>query len=260
MPDSLLFRYVTLAGAAFAAGTFNAIAGGGSFFSFPALLGFGLPPINANATNTVALWPGHLSSLVALRRELRQVGRSALPVMLCSAIGGTGGGIALLLTKQAVFMRLVPWLLLIATTLFLLGDPVRKWLESRRTRQVTEGSRISGGTLVALTLVCVYIGYFGAGAAFLIYAVFAVLGNATLHQVIAIKSLCNAVANALAIATFIFAGAVYWRECLIMVTLTTIGGYMGSIYARRFSPGVLRWTVAAIGFSFSLYYFWKIYR
>jgi uncharacterized protein len=263
MPDSLLLRYALLAGAAFVAGIFNAIAGGGSFFSFPALLAFGLPPIKANATNTVALWPGHLTSLVALRRELRQVGRALSPLILCSAIGGIFGAVALLLTDPAVFMKLVPWLMLTATVLFVCGDPARKWLERRRANRPPLPNRpvVSNTTLAALVLVCAYIGYFGAGAAFLIYAVFAVSGgSSTIYEVLAIKSVCNAVANAVAIATFILAGAVYWRECLVMVALASLGGYIGSMYARRFSPQVLRAIVVVTGLAFSLYYFWKVYR
>jgi len=261
VPDNLVLRYVVLAAAAFAAGVFNAIAGGGSFFSFPALLSMHLPPVSANATNTVALWPGHLSSLFALRRELREIGPDALPVIICSAIGGLGGAIALLRTSDSVFIRLVPWLLLIATTLFMLGDPVRKLLLRRRTVPAEPSARMPVPTMLALTFVAAYIGYFGAGAAFLIYAFCAVSSRAySILQVLAIKSLSNVVANAVAIGTFIFAGAVYWRECLVMVLFASLGGYFGSVYARRFSPRVLRTIVIVIGFAFSLYYFWKIYR
>jgi uncharacterized membrane protein YfcA len=264
MPDSLFLRYVVLAGAAFVAGVFNAIAGGGSFFSFPALLGMHLAPVNANATNTVALWPGHIASLFALRRELKQIGPRLVPVGIASAAGGVAGAVALLLTRQDVFMRLVPWLLLIATTLFLFSDRARRWLENRRTTKrlasATTPKVMSARLLLALTLVCAYIGYFGAGAAFLIYAVFAVSGGlASMYEVIAVKSLCNAVANAVAIVTFVIAGAVYWRECLVMIALASIGGYTGSVYALRFSPRVLRAVVIVTGFFFAAYYFWKVY-
>jgi uncharacterized membrane protein YfcA len=262
MPESPLLRYVILAAAAFTAGVFNALAGGGSFFSFPALLGMGLPPINANATSTVALWPGHISSLVALRRQLRDVGRASVAVIACAAVGGTIGALALLRTRQSVFMKLVPWLLFVATALFLLAEPARRWLERRRAARasISSGPKMTPSALIALTLVAVYVGYFGAGAAFLIYAAFAVFGRVTnLYEVLAIKTLCNAVANALAIATFIVAGAVYWRECLVMIALASLGGYIGSVYALRFRPVVLRTIVVVTGFAFSAYYFWKVY-
>lgn len=247
---------------AFWAGALNSVAGGGSFFSFPTLVGLGLPPVNANATNTVALWPGQLAAMVALRRELRSIQKLLVPAMICAAVGGFGGARTLLFTKQGTFLKMVPWLLLFATILFAVSGPARKWLERGRLAGPANGNgrtRMPPGLLFWLTMVCFYIGYFGAGAGFLLFAIFSLFGFTNFHELNALKILCNLVANGIAVATFVVAHAVYWKECLIMLLLAAAGGYFGAAYSRKLDPKILRTVVIVAGFSVSAYFFWKVF-
>jgi len=126
------WRWVWLTVAAFLAGVLNAVAGGGSFLLFPAMLGMKMLPVQANATNTVALWPGQLTSIAAYRDDIRKNLRLALPMGLAGLLGGTAGAVVLLNTPQTTFLRLVPWLLLVAATIFALSGPVSRWLERRQ--------------------------------------------------------------------------------------------------------------------------------
>ena len=182
---SLLIAYahsIWLVSASFIAGVMNAMAGGGSFVSFPAMLAMGVAPIQANATNTVALWPGQLTSVAALRSDLR---KDLLPVVLISSVlGGVSGAVVLLNTRQLTFLHMVPWLLLVASLLFGISGPVSRSLNRRAIAKAAAESRehLSQATppLIPLFLVllpvCFYIGYFGAGAGFLIMSALALFG------------------------------------------------------------------------------------
>jgi uncharacterized protein len=252
--------YSVLAGAALIAGAMNAMAGGGSFISFPALLGAHIPPVNANATNTVALWPGQLASIVAFRAELRRGRKLMLPVMLAGAIGGVAGALILLHTSQTTFKNLIPWLLLFATVVYAASKRINQWILSRR--RATKLETIAGFPFfmfASLVLVSIYIGYFGAGAGFLIITVLSLFGVNDLNEVNALKALCTTLANGVAVVTFIIAGAVYWKECLTMMGMATVGGYLGAAYSRKMNPGLLRGVVIATGAALSLYYFYELY-
>ncbi len=251
-------RYFLVSAAALLAGGMNAVAGGGSFFSFPALLGLGLPPVNANATNTVALWPGQLTSIFAFRADLHAVRKLLLPSILSSSAGGVAGALLLLFTRQDVFLRLVPWLLLFATVLFAAGRPIQQWV--RRHHPATtapERQTVSPAAYFWLVLVAIYIGYFGAGAGFLSITLFTLYGLTNLNHVNALKVVCASVANGVAVFTFIFAGAVYWKECLIMVLFSIAGSYIGASWSRRLNPAVLRGVIISTGLGLTVYYFWK---
>src|SRR6202042_1121645 len=161
--------------ASFLAGALNAMAGGGSFLSVPALLGVGVRPIQANATNTVALWPGRFTSIAAYWQDLKANLRLVLPVCSAALLGGVTGAILLLHTGQATFMALVPWLLLLAAGLFAASGPVSGWLQ--RDRMSVAGSHPHLAPLwIGVVVVCFYIGYFGAGAGFLMMSVLAIFG------------------------------------------------------------------------------------
>ena len=255
-----VYRYVLLAGVAFGAGLLNAVAGGGSFFSFPALLGIGLPPVNANATNSVAIWPGQITSILAFRRELHATRRLFLPAMAAAGAGGAIGAITLLLTSQSVFLRLVPWLLLLATALFALSGPAQRRLQhSRSLRQKPLGrpEGFSPGLFLSLAVVSFYIGYFGAGSGFLIITVLSLAGFSDLNEINALKVLCNTAANGVAVAMFIVARAVFWNECLVMLLFAAAGGYFGGMYSRRLNQRLLRAIIIATGALLSVFYFWK---
>src|SRR5258707_15850789 len=144
----------------------NARAGGGSFISFPAMLSIGVAPIQANATNTVALWPGQLTSVAALRGDLR---RDLLPVVCAaSVLGGVSGAVVLLNTRQVTFLHLVPWLLLVASLLFGISGPVSRWLKQRSSQPHEERQLPLAPLALVLLVVCFFIGYFGAGGGVLV--------------------------------------------------------------------------------------------
>jgi len=244
--------------ASFLAGTLNAVAGGGSFLSFPALLSMGLLPIHANATNTVALWPGQLTSAVAFRNELRKNARLILPVAAGAAVGGVTGALVLLHTGQQTFSHLVPWLLLLASLLFWASAPLSAWLKRRAAAAPTaaEAAPPSRWRLFfALAIVAIYIGYFGAGAGFLIMSAVGLFGVTDLHEINALKVVGAAVANGVAAITFIVRGAVEWRYCLVAMALAALGGYLGARLSRRIQGPALRVAIIGLGLAMSAYFF-----
>ena len=254
---SLHWPYAWLVTASFIAGVMNAVAGGGSFLSFPAMLAMGIAPIQANATNTVALWPGQLTSVAALRADLR---RDLLPVLVAaSVVGGISGAWVLLHTGQRTFLNLVPWLLLIASLLFGISGPVSRWLRFR-SQAAASGSlashRIPAVPLfLALLLTCFYIGYFGAGAGFLLMTTLALFGVESMHELNSLKVLAACLSNLCAVITFILSGAVIWHDCLISLVFAAAGGYLGAQYARRMNPNVLRAIVVVTGVVVAGYFF-----
>jgi len=243
--------------AAVLGGAMNSVAGGGGFIVFPALIFAGLPPINANATNTVALWPASVASAGAYRGELR--GRERwwvmVPLFVVTFFGAIAGALLLLHTPQATFMRLVPWLLLGATLLFAFGGK----LTQRMRRQGAPGHSVHArAELIFLQLiVAVYIGYFGAGAGMLVLALFAVMGMENIHTMNAFKALIILCANGVAVVTFILAGAVFWPQALLMILGAVAGGYGGAWYAQKLDQKVVRHVVIAIGAGMTVYFFWK---
>lgn len=247
--------YLWLVAASFIAGVINAMAGGGSFISFPAMLAIGVPPIQANATNTVALWPGQLTSVWALRTDLR---RDLLGVV-CSAsvIGGTSGAVVLLHTRQVTFMHLVPWLLLTASLLFWISGPVSRWLKRRSAEPHIAHTPAMLPLFLTIIPVTFYIGYFGAGAGFLLMSALAIFGVEEMNALNSLKVLAACLSNFCAVVTFIFGGAIVWHYCLISMVFAAIGGYVGAQYARRMNPSVLRTIVVVTGCSMAAYFFWR---
>ncbi len=256
-------HYAWLVVASFLAGVMNAIAGGGSFVSFPAMLAMGVAPIQANATNTVALWPGQLTSVAALREDLRKDLLST--VIAASILGGVSGAIVLLKTKQLTFLHMVPWLLLVASLLFGISGPVSRWLrlraESKAPADATETAQDAKPSNLPLFLVllpvCFYIGYFGAGAGFLIMSALALFGIEEMRALNSMKVLAACLSNLCAVITFIVSGAVIWKYCLISMIICGVGGYIGARYSRRISPDVLRLIVVGTGVLMSAYFFWR---
>jgi len=251
-----LVRAVWLSIAAFIAGAINAMAGGGSFLSFPAMLGVGVPPIQANATNTVALWPGQAVSILGFRRDLTTHTHLLWPVILSGAIGGTIGATVLLHTDQTTFLRLVPWLLLIAASLFWVSGPLGQWVLQRRHPSQHAPSVLP--LSICLTAVCFYIGYFGAGAGFLIMAILGLFGVESINEINALKVIGTTLANGCAVITFIFRGAVVWRHCLVAMLMAAAGGFIGAKLARRMNPARLRTFVVVLGFAMAGYFFWRL--
>ena len=252
---SLHWQYVWLVVASLIAGVMNAMAGGGSFVSFPALLAMGVLPIEANATNTVALWPGQVTSMAALRKDLRL---DLLPVVLAAAVvGGVGGAVVLLHTKQITFLHMIPWLLLVASLLFWVSAPVSRWLKARSSAPHKEVTIRPATLFLALLPVCFYIGYFGAGSGFLIMTALALLGVEKMHELNALKVTAAGASNLCAVITFIHGGAIIWHYCLISMVFAGLGGYVGAQYTRRMNAEVLRTIVVVTGMVMAGYFFWR---
>jgi uncharacterized membrane protein YfcA len=248
-------HYLWLVAASFIAGVMNAMAGGGSFISFPAMLSIGVPPIQANATNTVALWPGQLTSVWALRTDLRR--DLVATVAAASVLGGIAGAVVLLNTKQRTFMHLVPWLLLVASVLFGISGPVSRWLRRRTVEPHEEKTPNTIGLFAALFPVCFYIGYFGAGAGFLVMTALALFGVEEMKALNSLKVTAACLSNFCAVVTFIFGGAIEWHYCVVSMVFAGIGGYAGAQYARRMNAGVLRIIVVITGCVMAAYFFWR---
>ncbi|RJG01135.1 sulfite exporter TauE/SafE family protein [Noviherbaspirillum sedimenti] len=247
---------ITLVGlAAFCAGAMNSVAGGGTFFSFPALLAVGVPPVVANASNSVALWPASLSGAWAYREELARYKRYLIPLGIVSLIGGAAGGLLLLNIQDATFSRLIPWLLLFATLLFAFSGKISGWLRGAQAGQ----PRNSVGALGGHAVVSVYGGFFGAGMGILMLASLAIAGHDDVHEINAIKNLLSAVIYSVTVLTFVIAGAVDWPYTLLMAATAILGGYLGARFARRIPAQWLRRFIIAVGFCLTGFYFFKTY-
>jgi hypothetical protein len=239
------------------AGALNAIAGGGSFISFPALLVTGIPPIPANATNTIAMWTGAAASTGAYRRQLNIPTRVMAPLVASSVVGGLIGAVLLLRTPAHTFLRMLPWLMLAATLLFTFG----KKLARARTSSV--GHETTTRAIVLATafelVVAIYGGYFGAGMGFVILAMLALIGMTDIHAMNALKTVLSSTTNGLAVIAFIVAKAIYWPQALVMIAGAIVGGYFGAHYAQRLPQQWVRVAVICIGASMTIYFFLRAY-
>ena len=252
------FHYGWLAFTALLGGLINSVAGGGGFLVFPSLLSAGVQPIQANATGTVALWPGQFTSILAYRADLKSNLRLVLPVGITALTGGTAGAYVLLHHSQTSFLRMVPFLFLLGALLFAVSGPVGKWV---RTRSMREGNVEHVVQWVPLVLgllpVCFYIGYFGAGAGLLTMTVLAFCGVTRIAEVNALKVVITTIANGIAVVIFIFYGAVEWRFCGLMMVACAVGGYVGAHNARRIDDRVLRPIIVVLGLCIAGYFFWN---
>ncbi len=244
--------------AAFGAGVLNAIAGGGSFLTFPALVLTGVPPIAANATSAVAVSPGYLGSALGFRAELAALPRALLwrEGLICGA-GGVAGALLLLVTPAKVFSALVPWLLLFATLVFAFGP---KLLAAWRVRSpAAEPSPTAGPTAwprsVGLLVVAVYGGYFNGGLGILLMALYTLAGESRIHTANALKNLNSLLLSLLSVAAFAWAGAVHWPQALLMAAAATAGGFGGARIARRLPAVWVRGIVIGTGVVMSVLFF-----
>jgi uncharacterized membrane protein YfcA len=238
-------------GAAFVAGAINAVAGGGTLVTFPALIWLGLPSVMANATSTVAMWPGLLGGAWGYRRELRGLGVRSYRLIVPSLIGGIIGAVLLRLTPTHLFDRLVPLLVLFATGLFMAQEPVQQMIKSRSGHHAGSSSWLIGA-LVFQFFVALYGGYFGAGIGILMLAALGILGYRDIHQMNGLKVLLALCINGVAALYFVAMSMVSWPETIIMATGAIAGGYGGAGVARRIGPKGVRRIVIAIGFSMAL--------
>ncbi len=244
---------VLLGGAAFAAGGLNAMAGGGSFLTFPALIFVGVPPIAANATSALAVSPGYLGGVLGFRAEL-----GALPArllrqeVLISAVGGLCGAVLLLTTPAKLFSGLVPWLLWFATVLFAVGP----WLARRASGEAGGNSPgLAAWRAPGLFLVAIYGGYFNGGLGILLMALYTLTGEARINTVNALKNLNSLVLSVLSVVAFAWAGSIVWQHAALMMVAATLGGFAGARLARRLPLAWVRAAVITIGSAMGLVFF-----
>jgi uncharacterized protein len=228
--------------AALAAGVVNALAGGGSLITFPALVAIGVPPVAASVTNTVALCPGYLGATWAQRGELADQTRRLRFVVPVGLAGGAAGGLLLLCSGAAVFRVLVPFLILLAAGLLAAGEPIKKWL-GRRAHHARE-PWAWGAPLLGLA--AVYGGYFGAGLSVMILAILGLVVDEPLGRVNALKQAASLVINLAAALLFVFTGRVVWSAALAMAVGALVGGALGGRLAGKVRPALLRWIVVTL--------------
>lgn len=245
--------YLLAAAAALVAGAINALAGGGTLVTFPALLALGVPAVAANVTNTVALCPGYVGGTLAQRGDLRGQRRRLLRVVPAAILGGVAGGWLLLLTGERVFRGLVPWLVLVASLLLAVQGPVRAWLARRLGAR--RQARLEGLAWLPVGLAAVYGGYFGAGLSVIVLAALGLTASDSLTRLNAVKQAVAFAVNLAAAAFFVFSGQVVWPLAAVMAVGALAGGALGGRLAGRIHPVALRWTVVALGLAVAASYF-----
>jgi hypothetical protein len=244
--------------AALVGGALNSVAGGGSFIALPALLYAGVAPVAANATTTLAMWPGSIASAWAYRRELARVSRGVLIAFgLTSLVGGFLGARLLLGTSDEGFLRILPWLMLVAALTFTIGPRVA-WSFARGPAGAAPGpDRLARWALVPQLAMATYGGYFGGGMGIMMLAMFTAAGMTHMHEMNALKAVLAVAINGVALAEFVARGAIAWQHGLVMVAGAVVGGYAGAAAARRVKAELVRRFVIGIAWGMTIYFFWK---
>ncbi len=253
-----LMQAALMFAAAFGAGAVNSIAGGGTLISFPALVWLGLDPKMANATNTIALWPGLAGSLWGYRRELAASRPYILRLGLISLIGGTVGTILLIKTPSLTFAKLVPYLILFATLLFTLQEPLARWLKLDRDPNQHPAKGWWIAAIILQFFSAIYGAYFGAGNGILILAVFGLIGLSDIHIANGLKIILAICLNSVAVLGFSISHLVVWAPAFVMIAGATAGGYVGASGARRLRPSLVRRAVIVIGFMITALMLWRV--
>jgi hypothetical protein len=238
-------------------GALNAVAGGGSFVAFPTLLFTGVPPIPANATNTLALWSGATASGGAYRKRLDVPRRVLLPLLATGLIGGIAGALLLLKTPAQTFLRVIPWLMLGATLIFMFGQRLGRGRVSSIAHEVSN-SAIVAASIFELVL-AVYGGYFGGGIGIVNLALLAAVGMTDIHAMNALKSVLGMAINGVAALVFVMKGAIYWPQGLVMIAGAITGGYLAAHYAQKLPQILIRRFVILVGLGMTAYFFYKAY-
>jgi uncharacterized protein len=242
-------------------GTLNSVAGGGSFIGLPSLIFTGVPPIQANATNTVGLWPGSMASVWAYRKELASLRLRFMFVLIgTSLIGGMMGSLLLLKTPPEIFQRLIPYLLFVATVLFAFSPLITRWLHGLRRDSQGENAATSNdvslptlvGISVAQLVIAIYGGYFGGGIGILMLATLALMGIESMHVMNGLKTVLTSCINGISVVTFIIFRAVVWLPAVVMIAGALIGGYGGAYFARKLDQRWIRWFVIVVGTTMTL--------
>lgn len=248
------YEFILVGLGALAAGAVNALAGGGTLITFPLLTAVGIPAVAANVTNTVALCPGYLGGTIAQAKDLQDQKRRLWILVPASIVGGVLGGILLLQTGEKLFRDLVPWLILLASALLAVADPVRNWLQRRAGKDGATGD-MSVWVSIPVMVAAVYGGYFGAGLSVIVLAVLGLTINDSLTRLNGLKQAIAFSVNTAAAIFFVFSGNVVWSAALVMAVFALIGGTLGGKLAGRIKPGTLRRLVVVIGIVVAVIYF-----
>ena len=235
-------------------GFWNAVAGGATLFTFPALMIAGLPPIVANATNYLAMLPSNAAALPGYRHELAGLGKSIVPLLVVSGLGAVVGSILLLLSDQSLFEVLIPFLILFATALFAYGERLRKLMLIAMNKKSADGLLYT-----ALFLFSVYGGYFGAGLGIILLAIVQIMGYSPFHVANSLKNLLATFFTVVSICIFGLGGVIAWPHALVMMVGSTLGGYLGGRYSRFIREDILRAAVIIFGFVLAAVYFVRLY-
>jgi uncharacterized membrane protein YfcA len=252
-----LLEAAAMFAAALVAGMVNAVAGGGTLLTFPLLIWLGLDPKVANATSTVALWPGLFGGLFGYRREMNDSSLILMRLGVISLIGGGVGAWLLIVTPSPTFARLVPFLILFATILFMLQGPVNRWLRL----PAAYGESSSTWWTIAIVVQffsAVYGGYFGAGNGIWMLAAMGLLGMHDIHRVNGIKNFLGICINSVAVVAFSISHLVSWPRSLLMAGAALIGGYLGARAAQRVGRVFIRRAIVVIGFAITIVMLWRM--
>ncbi|WP_323034173.1 sulfite exporter TauE/SafE family protein [Pararhodobacter sp.] len=248
------FHLILLLAAAFVAGALNAVAGGGSFLTLPALVFVGMPPVVANATGTVALLPGYVSGALGFREDLEAPpGLTLRALTVLSLVGGAIGAALLLVTDDMTFSRIVPWLLLLATVLFAVGPMLLRRLKGSGSGAGAGAS--AGKSAAGMLAVSIYGGYFNGGLGILLLALFGLLGQTKLNAMNGMKNVVSALLTAIAVAIYAWGGVVAWPQALVMMVAATAGGYFGARLARRIPAPMMRAGIVLTGLVMTVLFF-----
>jgi uncharacterized membrane protein YfcA len=253
LPQAILLFAVALI-----AGAQNSVAGGGSFLTVPVLIFTGVLPIQANATNTVALWPGSVASIPPYRDALDTERRTLVLLSVISILGGIGGAFVLLHTPQDAFLYILPFLLLGATILFAIGRPITERLRGAGKSSAPRWLTL-GGVVLLQFVVSLYGGFFGGGIGILMLATLSLMGMRNIHTMNALKVVLASCINSVALLTFIFAGIVEWPQALVMMVGAIIGGWSGASVARKIDERYIRIYVIVIGIAMTIALFVRAY-
>jgi uncharacterized membrane protein YfcA len=247
------FGYMVIGLSAVGAGMVNALSGGGTLITFPTLVALGVPPVVANVTNTVALCPGYLGATFAQFKDLKGQRRRLVPLLVAGFIGGIIGGFLLLHTGERAFGQLVPFLILLASGLLAVQEPLRAWLVRHPGRQ-SPTHALETWAFMPIALAAVYGGYFGAGLSVIILATLGLMIEDSLTRLNALKQSISFSANIAAAVLFIYSGKVIWPSALVMAVGALLGGVIGGKLAGTIKPVTLRWVVVAVGLAVGVAY------
>ena len=253
-------HYFLAALAAFAAGAVNALAGGGTLITFPVLTALGLPAVTANITSTVSLFPGYFGAAWAQRKDLKGQEKRLYYLLPAAAVGGLIGGVLLLQSGEKLFKQLVPFLILFASLLLALADPLRRYLSRKNDRSGSVHQVFYPAAILVITLAAAYGGYFGAGLSVIVLAFLALMFEDSLTRLNGLKQVIALATNTAAAVLFLFSGRVNWSVALAMALSALLGGVAGGKLAGRVNPTALRWIVVIIGLVVSAIFFIQVYR